>query len=264
MATFNSSHFRQQFHRDGYAIVPNLFEPGFVQTARAELERAIEKEALYHGKAHHKDFGMVLLCALYGGPFWTLFDEPNFVTPFHEILGPGCIVYAYTSSSLPPQIAEQAGRNYSTRIHVDCPRLIPNYITNMGAIVLLNDFTSRNGATLVLPRSQWDAAPPDAQTFRQNAVELIAPAGSVAYFNARLWHASQPNQTDQWRHALTVNICRPYMKQRIDIPRSLAQLDLSTMSETTRQKFGFYAQVPASYDEYYRPPEQRLFRQPAE
>ena len=54
---------------------------------------------------------------------------------------------------------------------------------------------------------------------------------------------------------------RPWMKQRVDIPRVMEGMDLSGVSEKALQKLGFYSQVPASYDEYWAPPEKRKFRQ---
>ena len=54
---------------------------------------------------------------------------------------------------------------------------------------------------------------------------------------------------------------RPWMKQRIDIPRSMSHIDTSNYSEKALQKLGFHAQVPANYDEYYVPFEQRKFKQ---
>jgi ectoine hydroxylase-related dioxygenase (phytanoyl-CoA dioxygenase family) len=202
---------------------------------------------------------MVLLCALYGGAFLELLESERLMAGFESVLGPGCIVYAYTSSSMPP-----GGSNYSRRIHVDSPRLIPGYVTNMGATILLDDFTELNGATTFLPRSHTRPDQPSEDEYTSGARELIASAGSVFFFNARLWHAGGHNKTEHWRHALTLNMCRPYMKQRIDIPRALADVDLSGVSERALQKLGFHAQVPASYDEYYAPPEQRKFKQPAE
>jgi len=52
------------------------------------------------------------------------------------------------------------------------------------------------------------------------------------------------------------------MKQRIDIPRAMAGMDLTGVSDQTRQKLGFFSQPPASLEEYYLPPEQRSYRQP--
>jgi ectoine hydroxylase-related dioxygenase (phytanoyl-CoA dioxygenase family) len=139
--------------------------------------------------------------------------------------------------------------------------MIPGHITNVGATILLSDFTARNGATWFLPGSQTRPEAPEEDEFYGSAKRVVAPAGSVFYFDARLWHAGGSNETDGWRHAITINMCRPYMKQRIDIPRAMAQMDLSGVSERALQKLGFLSQSPANYDEFYAPPEKRKFRQ---
>jgi ectoine hydroxylase-related dioxygenase (phytanoyl-CoA dioxygenase family) len=245
--------------RDGYLILHDILSDEYVERAKGELEVVIEREAEYHGTTDYSDYGMALVCSLYGGAFLDLFDNEDLLEPFEVALGEGCIVYAYTSSSMPPNKT-----NFSRRVHVDCPRLIPGYMTNMGATILLDDFTEENGATYFLPGSHTRAEPPSDEEFEANAERVIAPAGSVFFFNARLWHAGGDNQTDSWRHALTINMARPYMKQRIDIPRAMSGMDLSGVSDRVLQKLGFHAQVPANYDEYYAPPEQRKFKQPQE
>lgn len=249
----------EAMERDGYTIIPGVLSPEYIAEAKAELATAIEREADYHGGDSYSDYGMVLLCSLYGQVFVDLFANERFLEPIETVLGPGSIVYAYTSSSMPPRKT-----NFSRRIHVDSPRLIPGYPTNVGATILLDDFTEENGATYFLPGSHTSAEPPSDAEFEANAKRVVAPAGTVFFFNARLWHAGGSNETDEWRHALTVNMCRPYMKQRLDIPRAMEGIDLSRTSDRALQKLGFHAQVPASYDEYYVAPELRKFRQPAE
>lgn len=259
MQAFDSKEFAREFNFTGSVIAEGVLSPEFIAAAKIELSSAIQSEAQYHRTQEYKDYGMVLLCSLYGGAFWSLFDNPRLTSPFHAILGEGCVVYAYTSSSMPPNAV-----NYSGRVHVDCPRIIQGYITNMGATILLDDFTEENGATWYLPNSHMIEDKPDDSYFYANAKRVIAPAGSVWFFNARTWHAGGINKTQEWRHALTINMGRPWMKQRIDIPRAMAHLDLREMSPMTRQKLGFDAQVPSSYDEYYAPPEQRTFKQKTE
>jgi ectoine hydroxylase-related dioxygenase (phytanoyl-CoA dioxygenase family) len=248
---------RQRIETEGYVILPDVLDASFVERAKQELARAIELEAARYGEPAKRDFGMVMVCAQYGGCFLELFDNPPLLAPFNAVLGDECIVYAYTSSSMPP-----GGANYSARVHVDCPRLIPGYVTNMGATILLDDFTEDNGATWFLPRSHERADPPPDEEFYSNARRLTAPAGTAFFFNARLWHAGGSNTTTRWRHALTINMCRSYMKQRIDIPRALAGIDLQGVSDQVKQKLGFFSQPPASLEEYYLPPEQRSYRQP--
>jgi len=242
---------------EGCIVLRDVLPSSLVDRAKRELMAAIESDSRKYGARAQRDYAMVMLCSLYGGPFLELFDIDRLTEPFNAVLGDECIVYAYTSSSMPPN-----GRNYSVRVHTDCPRIIPGYVTNMGATILLDDFTEENGATWYLPRSQWRAEAPPEEEFYGTEKRLIAPAGSVLFFNARIWHAGGDNHTDKWRHALTINMCRPYMKQRIDIPRAMKNIDLSGVSDRVKQKLGFYSQPPASLEEYYLPPEERSFRQP--
>ena len=248
--------FAQSIRDDGYCIVENVLTPEFTLQTKKELGIAIEKEMEYHGTSDYSDYGMVLLCSLYGGNFIKLFDNTRLTDRIEAVLGEGSIVYAYTSSSMPP-----GKTNYSRRIHVDSPRIIPGYVTNLGVTIALDDFTEDNGATFFLPKSHTLEEPPTEEYFYKHAKRFIAKAGSVWFFNARIWHAGGDNKTSQWRHGLTLNMCRPFMKQRIDIPRAMGNMDLSSVSEKALQKLGFLAQTPANYDEYYVAPEKRKYRQ---
>jgi len=244
--------------RDGYAIVPGVLPAGTVARLRVDLEAAIVTEAAYHGGADYVDYGMVLVCCTRARSFVDVLAEDSIMGTINSIVGEGSIVYAYTSSSMPPGRA-----NYSYRIHVDSPRIIPGYETNAGVMVLLDDFTAENGATWVLAGSQHRREAPSEEEFFANAKRVIAPAGSAVYLNPRVWHSGGKNETKAWRHSITMNMCRGYMKQRLDIPKMMAAsgVDLTGVSEKALQKMGFYAQVPESLDEYYLPPEKRKYRQ---
>lgn len=251
----------EDYQRDGYAIVRDVLSPDVVRRLRADLETAIEREKAFHGGKDYVDYGMVLVCCMYGRSFVDVLGDPAVMDVSEHVLGEGCIVYAYTSSSMPPR-----GTNYSHRIHVDCPRRIPGYETNAGVMMLLDDFTEQNGATWILPGSQTRAAAPAEEEFFANAKRVVAPAGSLVYLHPLVWHSGGKNETDQWRHSATLNMCRPYMKQRLDIPKIMAKsgVDLTGASEKAMQKMGFYAQVPESLEEYYLPREKRKFRQKTE
>jgi ectoine hydroxylase-related dioxygenase (phytanoyl-CoA dioxygenase family) len=252
---------RRAIDQDGFIVIEDVLSTEYITRAKPALEAAIAKECEYHKTVDHKDYGMVLLCSLYGAVFLEPFDNDRLMTPFNAVLGDGCIVYAYTSSSMPA-----GGTNYSRRIHRDCPRVVPGYPTNMGATILLDDFTLENGATWFMPGSHRRATqdPPGEDEFVGSAKRLVARAGSIFFFDALLFHAGGENHSSHWRHALTINMCRPFMKQRLDIPRMMSNVDMTGASETVKQKLGFLSQVPASHDEYYAPPEMRKYRQPVE
>lgn len=253
---YNKEQFISKIETEGYCIVENVFDEAFVLRTKYELERAISKEVQYHGTEDFADYGMVLLCALYGGAFVEIFNFPLLTDPMEEVLGKGCILYAYTSSSMPPNRS-----NYSNRIHVDSPRFIPNYLTNFGAFIPLTDIHEKNGAMYFLPGSHTQIVAPTEEFFYANAKRCIIKAGSVFFFNPRLWHAGGKNETNEWRHAITMNICRPYMKQRIDIPRVLSNTNTTKWSDKAKQKLGFLTQTPASYEEYYVEPQLRKYKQ---
>lgn len=247
--------------RDGYAVVERVVAPEQVAQLRRDLEAAIEAEKAFHHGTDYIDYGMVLVCCTHARSFVEILTHDGLMPVIERILGEGSIIYAYTSSSMPPH-----GSNYSRRIHVDCPRAIPGYATNAGVMILLDDFTAENGATWVLPGSQHTREAPSADHFFANAKQVIAPAGSFVYLDPLVWHAGGVNHTTSWRHSITLNMCRPYMKQRLDIPKMMAasRVDLTGVSDKALQKLGFYAQVPESLDEYYQPLERRKFRQKAE
>lgn len=251
----NWKNFEMEFNELGYSVLPQLFDSDFISRCKKELESAIESDNAYHKTRNHKDYGMVLNCAIHGDSFLHVFKNSAFVNAFEVFLEDTCIVYSYTSSSMPP-----GATNYSNRVHVDCPRLISNYITNMGAVIALSDFSKENGATYVLPGSQWQASPPTEKEFYERAIQLECKAGDVIYLNSRLWHAGGMNTTADWRHAVTVGMCRGWMKQRLDFPRMLGDKE-PLLPAKSLQKLGFYSQIPASYSEYYAPPELRKFKQ---
>jgi hypothetical protein len=181
--------------------------------------------------------------------------------PFNLVMGEGSILYTYITSSMPP------GRgNASVRVHVDRPRVFQNYCECLAGLLLLDDFTIDNGGTLFMPASHNRVDAPSEREFMEKAIYLEAKAGSVFYFNLRLWHSGGKNHTDHWRHALALGVVRPYLKQRFDLPKMLTkyQIDVSTLSKYALQKLGYDAIIPASLQEFYGPIETRTYREKSE
>jgi ectoine hydroxylase-related dioxygenase (phytanoyl-CoA dioxygenase family) len=243
--------FLEAFERDGYVIAENVFPAAFITQVRSELEDAIQKEAQAFPSSN-SDYGKLLACPVYGGKFLDVLENRKYVEPFNWILGDTCIIWVYTSTCMPPNSG-----NYTSRIHVDRPHFTAGFMEGAGSLILLDDFTEDNGATYFLPGSQKMPEQPSEEYFYTHAKRLIAPKGSVFYFNLRLWHAGGTNTTSQWRNALGIGMIRPYIKQRIDLPRALENVDLSGTSVFAKQKLGFFAQPPVSLAQFYNNAETR-------
>ena len=223
---------------------------------RAILQQAIDQDiARWQGAPGYIDQWMVHNLMVRGQAFLRLLENPVLHGYLEEMLSDTCILYAFTSSSMPPH-----GSNYSRRLHVDCPRVIPGYVTNVGMTLALDDFTEENGATELLPDSQWRTDLPSEAEFERDAVRLMPKAGEAIFFNARTWHRGGLNRTDKARHAVTINACRSFMRQRFDYPRLVPAELVADLGPVGRRFLGFNVRVPVSLEEYYVPEEQRLYK----
>jgi ectoine hydroxylase-related dioxygenase (phytanoyl-CoA dioxygenase family) len=187
--------------------------------------------------------------------FARLLEDPRLDQLLSGLLGAYWVLYAFTTSSIPPR-----GRNYGGRVHVDSPRLIPGYPTNIGVIWALDDFTIDNGATEVLPASHHSSTVPSDALFESARVALTCRSGALIVFHARMFHRAGVNRTDAWRHSLTMNCCRPFMKQRLDWVRLVPREIADSLNEMGRRVLGFHTRVPTTMDEYNVPAEKRLYR----
>ncbi|KUI15637.1 phytanoyl-CoA dioxygenase [Mycobacterium lehmannii] len=243
----------ETFERDGLAVIPQAVSQAEVALLRSELEAAIAEDAVNYPDVFDK--GMVHNCMVRGRRMAALLDNPVLNDYLPAVLSDTCIIYAYQSSSLPPQQG-----NYGSRVHVDSPRHIPGYTTNIGIILALDDFTEDNGATYYLKGSHHLETVPEAETFFENASRALCEAGDMVVFHGRLVHAAGINRTRRTRHSLTINLCRSYMRQRFDFPRLVPQSIIDSLGENGKRLIGMNVRMPTSLEEFYLPAEQRLYK----
>ncbi|WP_163131757.1 phytanoyl-CoA dioxygenase family protein [Agarivorans sp. Alg241-V36] len=244
---------QERFNQEGMVLIPSVFSDTEVAALKTELLAATLED--YTDPVKHFDKGMVHNCMLRGRHMLALLDNPKVYNCVTTLLDPCAIIYAYQASTL---MAKSS--NYGTRVHVDCPRFIPNYMTNLGLILPLDDFTLDNGATYYLPGSHLSENIPSEDNFYQQAQRAVCRKGDLILFNARLVHAAGANDTEQERCALTINFCRSYMRQRFDFPRLMPTELIDTLGDRGKQLIGMNVRMPSSLEEFYLPEEQRLYR----
>lgn len=240
----------------GFSIIEEFYGENECFYLKSVLEKAIEEYEPFGGserslKDRYHMHDLLVKDIAYG----KTFEDPRLQQLVGAILGENWIMYAYTSSSLPPY-----GNNYGSRIHVDSPRVIRDYPTNLGIIWALDDFTIENGATYVLPGSHNTDLIPSESLFEKNSIRLTCKRGALVVFNARVWHSAGTNTTENFRHALTLNVCRPYMKQRMDWVRFIPEAISSQLNEQARRIIGFDTRLPSSLEEFFLPEGKRLYK----
>ncbi len=241
------------FNRDGYLLVPSFEESAVCDQMLKELQKAVDED---HANCPSVfDASMVHNCFLRGKFMLALLSNPNLRQATDALLCKNAIIYAYQSSSLQP------GRgNYGSRVHVDSPRFIPGYRTNLGFILALHSFTKDNGGTWVLPGSHLAEYIPDLSEFKEDAIQLTCKSGDAIFFDGRLVHRAGENYSSQWRHAVTINFCRPFMRSRFDFPKMLTQLPwVKDLDASARKFLGFDVRMPTSLAEFYLPLKERFY-----
>jgi len=165
------------------------------------------------------------------------------------------ILHAFNPAVVWPELNSYLhGIHRDVRTHAGPFRLLLNML------VMADPFTLENGATHVLSGSHRHSARPCADQFWDQADRLVGPAGSIVLFDSNLWHAAGQNVSGAPRAALTLSFSRPFVKQQMDYPRFLGEAYGRTLSPAMRQLLGYNAMTPASYEEFYRPKERRLYQ----
>jgi len=101
------------------------------------------------------------------------------------------------------------------------------------SIWLLDDFTPDNGATRLVPGSHRIGSLPTGSDHPHETL-LIAPAGTVVFFNSHLWHGGGANRTDRPRRAVHAYFGRRRLSQQTDQRSFLQPETRRRLSEPAR------------------------------
>jgi Phytanoyl-CoA dioxygenase (PhyH) len=199
------------------------------------------------GAVHHiVGLGDHFLFALEELPIWTYVDDYFGGRPILNSFG-GVVHVSGT-------------RTYLGRVHRDIRTFSGSLPLMMNVLVMLDVFTAENGATYLLEGSHLRPDRPTDEAFFRDAVRAIGPAGTLVLFNSNLWHAAGENRTGRPRRALTLTLTPPYIKQQCDYPRMLGYDRAERFSSRLRQLLGYNARIPTGLEEWYQPPEKRLYQ----
>lgn len=233
----------RNFSEQGFFLQEGVFPTSRIEELKAALHHAIEAESPL--RRPRDDTMQVVCCPWYDDLFLHILRKEVF-RGINDLLGEDSIIYNYNNSCIKP-----GQGNFSSHIHVERPYTTGDWIEGVGVLILLDDFTTENGASWFLPASWNQAEAPDEALFFAQAERLLAPAGSIFFFHPHLWHSGGINRTDQIREALSIGFCRPYLKQRLEFTTLFADRR-QRLPEDIVQKLGFYAQPPQSIDAFYK------------
>jgi hypothetical protein len=236
---------------------PGLIDDTLVARLITDLERAYVAQRqiqIRNGVGEGTD-GTVHHLPCMGGSFLELLDREPCRDQLAQFFGGPYVLNSFGGVlNLPQDVA------YVGKVHRDLRTFCGDLNLMAQLLVMLDDFTEENGATYFLNGSHTRPVKPSDEEFFPAASRAIGTAGSVVLFNSNLWHAAGTNRTLCARRALTLVLTKPFLKPQFDYPRALGYDRGDTLSEALRQALGYNARVPASLDEWYQPPEKRMYK----
>lgn len=247
--------FEIAIQNEGAVVFPEVVGAEMLEKLRRDvaiaydINRAMQKRngVDFPGVAHH-----VIKSVWRGGSFCDyleMFPLKEYVDAYFS--GP----YILNTISAIPNLP-QAERAYQNRPHRDMRSYFPVRLS-LNLFVFLDDFTPENGATLFLRGSHLKAEMPTDEEFFPRAEQMLGKAGSIAIFNSDLVHAGGLNKTDKPRRGLSYTLVRPFMKQQCEYHSLITDSD----SDWMKQLLGYNARTAKDLNEWYQPPERRMYKQ---
>lgn len=250
--------FRQRMEVDGYAFFPGLVPPAMLARFQADIPVHFARcSAIQQRNGVGAGMAAVAHHVLGGHDSLDDFAAALFLDDhLREYFAGEYILNSFGAVDNLPQTEQRYEHGH--RFHRDVRTWSGRFRLMVNMLVMVDDFTQANGATCIVPGSHLAEARPSDDDLARRGVQVTGTAGGVVLFDSNLWHSAMPNLTPSPRKALTLTFTRPFVKQQMDYPRLLGE-DF-TDAPRLRQVLGYNARVPVDHDQWYQPPEKRMYR----
>ncbi len=251
----------ENLQKRGFCIVNSLVSPEWL----LQLTDALEDAFNAHRKIQIQNANDINTD---GVALHVVLSNPIFIEFLNELINIGFIKnikeYYFGSNFILNSFSALNNKpnqlNFSSIIHRDLRFYTGEIPVMLNVLVMLDDFTEDNGATLLLPYSHKTEGKPSDDFFFENAVKALGKKGDVLVFNSNVWHASSLNKSQDNRRALPLTFTKSLIKQLIDYPRALGYDKKESFNDDLRQLLGYHARVPANLEEWYQPYESRFYK----
>lgn len=173
-----------------------------------------------------------------------LIEHPIMLPLVRAILGNDCVLSDISVNRIGPN-AEDGGPWHIDAPLTQIPEPLPDIPLTVQNAWMLDDFTTENGATRLVPGSHKRRKKPGwGSDHEEGEIIVNAPAGSMAMWLSHTWHRSGPNLTNKPRSAILGYFCRSWVKPFSDYTRSMSDDVIKRYSPTARYLLGWSAFGP--------------------
>ncbi len=240
----------------GFAVVESGYSAEKQNIISEAFNSALETQAELHG-GHNvlrrlEEHNTIRAPLLYDDEFVELASNANILAlaalVFRGRHCDGAFVLNQQNGIINPGSRE----NYNQgAFHRDLPyqHFVSSRPLAINALYCVEPFTMENGATIVIPGSHKMEIFPSEAVVHSLSQPVVCQAGSFLVLDCMLYHSGGVNTTSNVRRAVNHVYTLPFIRQQIDLPRSVgAKPDLSS---ETRRLLGFGNEPPSSPQEFY-------------
>lgn len=226
---------RGQLDTVGFAVIPDVLTSRQLEEIRTRLADLSEREGAKAGLEVHQEAGTDRLSDLVnkGEIFEVFYTHAAVLAAVAYVLDGDLKLSSLNSRAALP------GKGYQG-LHADWGTGVgPDGYQVCNSIWLLDDFTTENGATRVVPGTHRSGDIPahavvDPLAPHPDEIQLLAPAGTVVVFNSHLWHGGMTNTTDEPRRAVHAYFTRRAQPQQLDQREYLQPSTFERLSAAAR------------------------------
>lgn len=224
---------------NGYVVINDVLDEASLDAIRSESLRLLEHKGRNEFEGHlTQRIYSVIAKSLVCNP---LVDHPLIMALLENTLLPGFLLSQLQMINILPGESQQP-------LHADdgfyqVPR--PRSALSAATVWAIDDFTSENGGTAVIPRSHlWDAKEPTSED-KQRQINVEMKAGSVVFFLGTLWHGGGANNSvDKSRLGITAQYCEPWCRQQENFSLSVPPARVAQCSDEIKHMLGYSVYGP--------------------
>jgi ectoine hydroxylase-related dioxygenase (phytanoyl-CoA dioxygenase family) len=248
---------------EGFAIIEGVMDAEFIKRSIEGLHKVENIIVPMMGKQRLLDageLGVLRITAKYDNFFLKYLELPELLAVIDNTISNTAILHVQQGSILPSFPKGEAPPVFQNVFHMDFPRHLNNYMASVNCFFAISPFTKDNGGTLLVPSTHQKTERPSEDYLKANAISVECPEGSMFIFDSTLYHAAGENNSGKDRYGINHQFTRAFFKQQIDYVRALGDDVVKAQIPRTQQLLGWYTRIPSSLEEYYRSPDDRLYR----
>lgn len=223
-----------QIDHDGYLIVENVLDDQCLEDIRR-----VAHDLLQHtGRNNFEGFKTQRIYSVIAK---TLVCNPLVEHPLILALLDKYLMQGYLLSQL--QVINILPGEEQQPLHMDdgfYPFPRPRKAFSAATVWAIDDFTSENGGTVVIPGSHsWGDKQPNNEDLKAQ-INVEMPAGSVVFFLGNLWHGGGANlSNEKSRLAITAQYCEPWCRTQENFSLSVPKETVAQCSENIKRMLGY-------------------------